>query len=307
MRQRNNAPYSPWRVPDVLERWLDGELLRSLRCIGGRWEEIHLRAGRACSVSIGGENRCVDARLDEGDLKQILLKMCGGSLYAYRDSIAKGYLSPGEGVRVGVCGRAALEDDGQRVLGLQSVDTLCIRFPYHPSGVGEGIVAFLQDVFPLGTLFYAPPGVGKTTLLRAIALHFSSGEHPLRVAVVDTRCELEDERLERGRCLSVLSGYPKGLGIEIATRTLNAQLIVCDEIGNEQEAQAIVGAANCGVPVIASAHAATLSQLLHRPMIRHLHREAVFGGYVGLRRGGRQEDFDYESIRREEVETSLCG
>ena len=307
MRQVLNASGAVFRVPEVLEKWLDADVLAAFCGIGGRWEEVHLRAGRASSVTVCGENRCVNICLSEGDLGQILLKMCGGSLYAFRDSIAKGYVSPGGGVRVGVCGRVALEDDGQRVLGLQAVDTLCIRFPHCVSGVGNGIFDFLEDVFPLGVLFYAPPGVGKTTLLRSIALHFSSGERPLRVAVVDTRCELKDESFERGRCLSVLSGYPKGLGIEIATRTLGAQLIVCDEIGNEQEAQAILGAANCGVPVIASAHAASLEQLLCRPMLRRLHTEAVFGGYVGLKRGAWREDFIYQPLRWEQVGQTLCG
>ena len=53
---------------------------------------------------------------------------------------------------------------------------------------------------------------------------------------------------ERELCLDVLVGYPRALGIEIATRSLNSELIVCDEIGEGKEAEAIVSAQNCGVP-----------------------------------------------------------
>ena len=61
-------------------------------------------------------------------------------------------------------------------------------------------------------------------------------------------------------------------------------IIVCDEIGSMADARATLGAANCGVPLIASAHAATLQELLERPAIKLLHRAHVFGKYIGLSR-----------------------
>ena len=122
----------------------------------------------------------------------------------------------------------------------------------------------------------------------------------LRVVLVDSRCELDDGGFGEDACLSVLSGYPKGLGIEIATRTLNAQLIVCDEIG-AREVGALVEACNCGVPVIASAHADSMRALLARDGMRELHRRAVFGSYVRIRRGAAGADFGYDVTPWEEV------
>ena len=305
MRQTVTEKQLSMSVPTVLREWLPPAVLEGLSCVKGCWEELQLRAGRACSVTVGGENRRLDIRLASEDLEQLVMRMCGGSLYAFRDSIVKGYLSPGGGIRVGICGRAARED-GQQLLGLQAVDTLCIRLPHRPIGVGQGVFGRIASFFPQGTLIYAPPGVGKTTLLRALAAHFASGGTPLRVAVVDTREELDDGLFDRALCLSVLSGYPKGLGIEIAARTMNAQLILCDEIGDEEDARGILAAANVGVPVIASAHGARLAHLLRRPAIAALHRSAVFGGYVGIRRGGVGVDYQYEITPYEGVEDRVC-
>ena len=85
-------------------------------------------------------------------------------------------------------------------------------------------------------------------------------------------------------------GYPKGVGIEIATRCFSPQLIVCDEIGSESEAEAILSASNCGVPILASAHGDSVGALMRRAGLYALHRAQVFSYYVGLyRRGSRME------------------
>jgi stage III sporulation protein AA len=110
---------------------------------------------------------------------------------------------------------------------------------------------------------------------------------------VDTRGELNVELDDSSLYLDVMSGYPRDVGIEIAVRTLGAQVIICDEIGSMADAHATLGAANCGVPLIASAHASSVDELLERPAIALLHRSHVFGKYVGISRritGG----FDYD-------------
>ena len=125
----------------------------------------------------------------------------------------------------------------------------------------------------------------------------------MRVAVVDSRGELcptsEQTALRRKCTVDVLSGYPRPKGIEIAVRTLNAEVAVCDELGDVDEGKAVLAVQNCGVPLLATAHGRALEELLTRPGIRMLHDAGVFAFYVGVAR--TETGFSYTVTRREEI------
>ena len=58
----------------------------------------------------------------------------------------------------------------------------------------------------------------------------------------------------------------------------------------------LVASHNCGVPLIASAHAENVSQLLSRTGLRLLHEANIFGAYVGIERiGGFKYDITAHS------------
>ena len=201
-------------------------------------EEMRLRAGRQVSLTVGGQNCMLPVSLERGELWDMLVQMCGGSLYAYSHNINQGFLTLPGGVRVGVAGRASVE--GGRIIGVRDVTGLCIRIPHRHTRCGQEICRLLRSFsMTRGVLIYAPPGVGKTTLLRGVAAELAGGKPPLRTVVIDTRGELSFEADENALCLDVLSGYPRPLGVEIAARTLNAQVMICDEIGDFDEAVAI--------------------------------------------------------------------
>ena len=280
------------KLPDVVMRALPYRLSEEIRKSNYPFiEEIRMRAGRRCSLVVSGRNIMLQTVLDRKEVGDILEGMCQGSLYAFSDTINQGYISLPDGVRVGVCGRAGCE--GERIIGIYEVTSLSVRIPHRSRPVGEEICRLLHGFKRTsGVLIYSPPGVGKTTLLRSVAAMLSSGRwdgghEPLRTVVIDTRGELAFAGEGRDLCLDVLSGYPRRKGIEIATRCLNAEVIICDEIGDYEEAMSLVASHNCGVPLIASAHAGSVEQLLSRTGLRLLHEAKIFGAYAGIERDGR--------------------
>ena len=102
------------------------------------------------------------------------------------------------------------------------------------------------------------------------------------MALIDTRAELYEAGAPACARLDVLRGAPIAAGVEIATRTLSPSLIVCDEIGSREEADAILSVAGCGVPIVASAHAGEERELWARPPIRRLLEAGIFGATLGI-------------------------
>jgi len=246
-------------------------------------EELRLHRDRVATVTCRGISYSLHTVLCEREINEIFHRMCGGSLYAYEESIRQGFLPLSGGIRVGVCGSAACRDG--RIIGVSNITGLMIRIPHTLDVSAEPVLnCFRARNATRGILIYAPPGVGKTTLLRSVARAASCSQNGYRCVVVDTRGELSYGLEDPELTLDILLGYPRGIGIEIATRTMGAQLIFCDEIGNAEDAQAILYAANCGVPLITTAHAATLEELLQRPSFALLHKACVFGAYVGISR-----------------------
>lgn len=281
----------PARICELLPR----ELCEEIDTLGssvGQIEELRLRTERASALTTERGTVRLRTVIHRREMEEILLRLCNGSLYAHRDTIAAGYLTLPEGIRVGICGRASVE--GEKILGVYDVSALNFRFPSRRLGLGAPIVRLLRERRDgRGVLIFAPPGEGKTTLLRSVAAQMASGSDARRVAVIDTRGELGFSLEGRDLSVDVLSGYPRGLGIEIATRTMNAELIVCDELGEEKEAAAILAAQNSGVPFVATAHAENVDGLLRRTGIRRLHEARVFFAYVGIRRPRGGGEFTY--------------
>lgn len=286
-------------LSEVLPYKLYGELIRKgMLCRST--EEIRCRKGRRVFVTLGGKNTVLDHILTDGELEYITDRIFGRSLYAHKETLAEGFVTLKKGIRVGICGRAAT--DCGRILGVYDITGINIRLPSYSLNVGERVCELLRKEMG-GVLIYAPPGVGKTTLLRGVALKMSMGDAPKRVCIVDTRGELGLSLEGKENSIDLLVGYPKEKGIEIATRTMNAELIVCDEIGDPRECEAILSAQNSGIPLIASAHGGELSSLLKRKGIGYLHKGHVFEYYVGITRKAGTLEFEYSVTDWEEADS----
>ena len=281
--------------------------IETLEKKGNKIEEIRLRSLSVSTVTSANKNLRLSHRVTENELQKIMVALCGGSPYAYSETIKKGYITLDGGVRIGVCGRASIE--GDRIIGIRDVSGLNIRIPRAHLMVGEFVSEKLRQICLSGgggVLIYSPPGEGKTTLLKGVISFLASGNLPLRILVVDTRDELFMLPSKQELCVDILSGYPKAEGIEIATRTMNAQLIVCDEIGTPKDVEAILFAQNCGVPLLATAHASNIDGLMRRTGIAKLHRACVFDLYIGIKRISGNNEYEYTVTDREEADKH-CG
>ena len=81
---------------------------------------------------------------------------------------------------------------------------------------------------------------------------------------------------------------------EAFARSLGAEVIVCDEIGDTADAAAILAAAGAGVPLVASAHADGIEALRARPPLRAPIEGGVFGAYIGIARSGDEYSYTVE-------------
>ncbi len=298
-------------IPSPLMKFFPYRLREELASIGTKLrsgitvEEVRLRCDKRVSLTTSQGNVMLDTVISRLEMDSIMQELCDGSLYAHSEAICQGYLTLPSGVRVGICGRAAVENG--KVIGVYSVSGLNFRIPSRYERVGLSVYELFTSLRSEGgVLVYSPPGVGKTTLLRNVACRLASGAQPMRVAVIDTRGEISPFLDSRDLCIDVLSGYPKPEGIAIAARTLNAQVIICDEIGDAVEAKAIISAQNNGVPFIATAHAGSVASLLRRSQIRSLHDSRVFERYVGISRRAVGEDYRYDIYTWEEANDTLA-
>ena len=106
------------------------------------------------------------------------------------------------------------------------------------------------------------------------------------MAVCDEREELfPTGEAEKG--IDVMRGVDKAAAVEMFLRAMAPQAILCDEIGNERDAQALENAARCGVGLLASAHAGVWTDVLRRPILKRLYDGATFERYLLLGRHGR--------------------
>ena len=144
-----------------------------------------------------------------------------------------------------------------------------------------------QSGYYLNLLIYSIPGAGKTTMIRDLVYELATTGNR-RVSVIDSRCEIADQRIRTCDNTDIFCNYPKSQAIEIATRTQNPQYIVCDEIGSYDECISLLSVQSAGVPVIATAHGANIIEIMRRKNISLLRENDFFDVYAGLRRTGEK-------------------
>lgn len=241
-------------------------------------EEIRIYADRTAELVFADACRTTDVCISAAQMDNLLAALCGYALYSCERQLAEGYIPLAGGHRAGVCGRMTQENGVWRMSGVSSV---CIRVSRDVPGASGAVRPHLTHpgAGARRTLLLGPPGCGKTTVLRDAALWLAE-QKGLRVAVADEREELFGGR--QGLRLHVIGGADKARAFGMLLRSIAPQVIVTDEIGRSEDADALLDAVRCGVGVLASAHADGMEDALRRPVLRRLLQEQAFDRYILL-------------------------
>ena len=205
----------------------------------------------------------------------LFLKFCNYSVYSNSKNINNGFITLDNGSRIGVSGTAVYENN--EIINVKDISSMNIRISKEIKNCSEGILNFLYvNSFP-SIIVAGKPNSGKTTLLRDMARLLSSGFNNrfAKLAIVDERNEICGNKqgkpaLDVGINTDVLTSFSKAKGIEIATRTLSPDMIICDEVSTLDEVKSIMYAFSSGISFALSVHIAGREDLLHKPIIKML-------------------------------------
>ncbi|WP_407639590.1 stage III sporulation protein AA [Anaerobacillus alkalidiazotrophicus] len=259
-------------------------------------EEIRIRVHRPLEIVIDGKaifpkyNAC-PYPVSPSDAIHLLNQLSDYSLYALEEELKRGYITIRGGHRVGLAGKVITEK-GQ-VKAIRDISSFNIRVARQKLGVAEPLVQYLYSSEEWNnTLIIGPPQTGKTTLLRDLARIISEGKGvipSMKIGIVDERSEIAGSvkgipQHSLGNRVDVLDACPKAEGMMMLIRSMSPQVLVVDEIGRQEDSEAIMEAIHSGVKIITTVHGRTLEDVIDRPSLKTLMNMHVFKRVIELSR-----------------------
>lgn len=240
--------------------------------VQSRINEIRLRRGGPLSVSLADKNITLTDEdgvyiCTDTDMTEALTYISRSSMYAFDEAVKNGYIPLEGGGRAGICGDAVLEGGKIRTFG--SINSVSLRVPRFNRKCAQALSEYFACHGLCGCLVFSPPGMGKTTYLKSAAALLSD---TYRVGIADERYELSGGIYNMA---DICSGCSKADAIELLTRTMSPQIIICDEI-SESEAAGVERAQNSGCVLIASCHGGNREQVMRRDFVKKMKGKGVF-------------------------------
>lgn len=237
---------------------------------------------------------CKARGLVKEDVEKLVRHMCQYSLYAFEEELRQGYVTITGGHRVGMVGQVITDGQG-KIRTLKHICGINIRVAHQVIGVAEPILPVVyKKTRPRSVLIVSPPGCGKTTLLRDLVRCLSNGNRygaGVTVGVVDERSEIAGAYLGQpqndvGMRTDVLDACPKSVGMMMLLRAMSPKVLAIDELGSEDELQAVRVAASCGSKVVATMHGDSMEDLTRRKWMDVILQERLFEIVIFLGKAG---------------------
>lgn len=241
--------------------------------------EIRIRVNKPIILKTFSNDIVIDnIKIDKETINKIFECICGNSVYAFTDEISNGFITIFGGHRVGIAGKPLYKDG--KIYNIKDISSLNFRVARQIIGSGDKVINLIKENGNFeNTLIISPPGIGKTTILRDIVRQISNSGY--EVSLIDERTEIAAcfngvPQNDVGQRTDVMDGVNKDDGIKMMVRAMRPDFIATDEIGTDDDADAIMYAINSGVKVIATAHGSKIQDLNRSEKLKKLIELGLF-------------------------------
>lgn len=244
-------------------------------------QEIRMRTNRPILLKLRERDIILQYSITQTELLQILERLCENSIYAYKNQICEGFITIKGGHRIGLTGSCVIENG--KITNIKYISSLNFRIAREVLNCSTRVLRELIDIENktiYNTIIVAPPGKGKTTVLRDIIRRLSNGIDEINFkgkicGVVDERGEIASmykgvAQNDIGIRTDIIENVNKNQGIHMLIRTMGPEIIACDEIGSKEDVEAIQYALFSGVKGVFTMHGRNIEDIKNNKQIYEL-------------------------------------
>ena len=247
-------------------------------------EEIRLRINKPIILKNNEGNKILIHIVSKDEILETFQNVCEQSVYSYQKQICEGFITIKGGHRVGITGSCVIENG--KIININYISSLNFRIAREKKEVSRNALKYIiKDNDITNTLIISKPGCGKTTLLRDLIRKISTGieEYHLKgktCGIVDERGEIAAmykgiPQNDIGILSDVIDNSSKSDGMKMLIRSMAPEIIICDEIGNTNDINAINYAMCSGVKGIFTAHGDSFEEILLNEEIKSLLKKLI--------------------------------